>query len=54
MTPKAFAYNSRTIRVPFLTPEHASVAKRVLGVDREQNAEFVKRELVTDDNVLVM
>lgn len=43
-----------TIRVPFLTPEHATIARRALDVDREQNASFVEREITVEGAELIM
>lgn len=42
------------MRVPFITHDHAVLAKRALEVDREQNAEFVERSLVVEGDELVM
>lgn len=44
----------RTLRVPFLSAEHASIAKRALEVDREQNADFVERTIETEGTELIV
>lgn len=40
--------------MPFAIPEHATMAKRALEVDREQNAEFVERTLEVEGDELIM
>lgn len=44
----------RSLRVPFLSAEHASIAKRALEVDREQNADFVERTIETEGTDLIV
>lgn len=43
----------RTIRVPFLSPEHADIAKRVIDVDKELQPKAVKRTLAVEGEILV-
>jgi len=43
----------RTVEIPFATAEHASIAKQVIEVDAELNAQAVKRELSVKDDVLI-
>ena len=40
------------MRVPFISSDHAQIAKRAVEVDREQNSEFVERELIVEGDVL--
>jgi len=42
------------MRVPFANQEHATIAKRALEVDREQNAEFVERTITVEGDELIM
>ena len=44
----------RTLRIPFHTPSHALVAQRALSVDKEQNAQLVKRQIEVDGSDLVV
>jgi len=41
------------VRIPFASPEHASIAKQVIEVDPELQASAVKRSLETEKEVLV-
>ena len=43
----------RTVRIPFVSPKHASIAKQVIEVDAELQAQAVKRALLTEDEILV-
>lgn len=42
-----------TVRVPFASPNHASIAKQVIEVDKELQPHAVKRVLQVEDDVLV-
>lgn len=44
----------RTVRIPFLSSDHAKIAKDVIGVDRELQAHAVKREMIVEDDELVV
>jgi EKC/KEOPS complex subunit PCC1/LAGE3 len=46
--------DTSTLRIPFLTPEHAATAKRALDVDREVNMDLVERETALEREVLVV
>ncbi|KAF8339566.1 uncharacterized protein EI90DRAFT_2907177, partial [Cantharellus anzutake] len=41
------------IRVPFLTADHALIAKRAIEVDPERQPHLAKRTLTVEGNVLV-
>ena len=43
----------RTIRVPFLTEAHAKIAQQVIEVDKERQADSVKRHLSVEGTELV-
>jgi len=43
-----------TFRIPFTSQEHAIIAKRVMDVDKELQADSVKRMLQVEDNELVV
>ncbi|CCM00102.1 uncharacterized protein FIBRA_02129 [Fibroporia radiculosa] len=43
----------RTIRIPFGSEKHASIAKQVIEVDRELQPQAVKRTLSVEDRTLV-
>jgi Transcription factor Pcc1 len=45
--------NQSSVRIPFANPQHASIAKQVIEVDRELQPHAVKRELSLDGDVLV-
>ncbi|KAH9972811.1 transcription factor Pcc1-domain-containing protein [Lactifluus volemus] len=45
--------NESSVRIPFANPQHASIAKQVIEVDRELQPHAVKRELRLDGDVLV-
>lgn len=47
------ASNCSTVRVPFASPKHASIAKQVIEVDRELQPQAVKRTLAVEGDVLV-
>jgi EKC/KEOPS complex subunit PCC1/LAGE3 len=42
-----------TVRVPFLSAEHASIAQRTIQVDKELQPHAVKRTLIAEGDVLV-
>ncbi|KAI0250246.1 Pcc1-domain-containing protein [Lactifluus subvellereus] len=42
-----------SVRIPFANPQHASIAKQAIEVDRELQPHAVKRELSIDGDVLV-
>ncbi|KDQ14340.1 hypothetical protein BOTBODRAFT_110317 [Botryobasidium botryosum FD-172 SS1] len=46
-------WHTVTIRIPFLTAEHATIAKRVIDVDRELQPHVVKRTLEVEGETLV-
>ncbi len=46
--------DTSTLRIPFLTPDHAATAKRALDVDREVNMDLVERETALEGEVLVV
>ena len=48
------ALTRRTLRIPFHTPSHAFVAQRALSVDKEQNAQLVRRQIEVDGSDLVV
>ena len=43
----------RTVRIPFASAKHASIAKQVIEVDAELQAKAVKRKLETEDDALM-
>ncbi|RKO86311.1 transcription factor Pcc1-domain-containing protein [Blyttiomyces helicus] len=43
----------RTLRLPFSTPRHATIALQVLGVDRELKPDETQRDLSVEGAVLV-
>lgn len=52
-TETAGQWHSLTIRIPFSSEEHATIAKRVIDVDRELQVQAVKRTLAVEGNILV-
>ena len=42
-----------TVRIPFASPKHASIAKQAIEVDRELQPQVVKRTLVVENDELV-
>ena len=46
-------YVLRTVRIPFASARHASIAKQVIEVDRELQAQAVKRSLTTEEDELI-
>ncbi|KZT29749.1 transcription factor Pcc1, partial [Neolentinus lepideus HHB14362 ss-1] len=46
-------WHTVTVRVPFASARHATIAKQVIEVDRELQPHAVKRLLVVEDDVLV-
>lgn len=46
--------HSSSLRIPFKSHTLATVAKRALDVDREQNSQFVERKLTVEDSYLNM
>jgi len=49
----SFEKKKRSVRIPFVNPKHASIAKQVIEVDRELQPHAVRRELSLDGNVLI-
>lgn len=43
----------RTMRIPFASEKHATIAKQVIEVDKELQPQVVKRELSIEGNILV-
>ncbi|KAI0342776.1 transcription factor Pcc1 [Trametopsis cervina] len=46
-------WHTVTVRVPFASAKHASIAKQVIDVDKERQPQVVKRTLELEDDVLV-
>ncbi|CAE6426886.1 unnamed protein product [Rhizoctonia solani] len=46
-------WHTITVRVPFLSPAHASIAQRAIQVDKELQPHAVKRMLSVEGDVLV-
>ncbi|QRV74886.1 transcription factor Pcc1 [Ceratobasidium sp. AG-Ba] len=46
-------WHSITVRIPFISPEHASIAQRTIQVDKELQPHAVKRTLAVEGDVLV-
>ncbi|ETW83173.1 hypothetical protein HETIRDRAFT_426547 [Heterobasidion irregulare TC 32-1] len=46
-------WHTISLRIPFATTKHATIAKQVLEVDRELQPHAVKRELAVEGDVLV-
>jgi len=46
-------WHTVTIRVPFASKEHATIAKDVISVDRELQAHAVKRSMIVEGDELV-
>ncbi|KZS94263.1 transcription factor Pcc1 [Sistotremastrum niveocremeum HHB9708] len=46
-------WHTLDVRVPFVSNEHAEIARRVIDVDPELQPSSVKRHLKVEDNVLV-
>ncbi|KAI0925787.1 hypothetical protein AcW1_008120 [Taiwanofungus camphoratus] len=42
-----------TVRIPFASEKHATIAKQVIEVDKELQPRAVKRTLMVEDNVLI-
>ncbi|KAI0264477.1 transcription factor Pcc1-domain-containing protein [Gloeopeniophorella convolvens] len=51
--PREGEWHKISVRVPFATPHHASIAKQALDVDRELQPHAVHRQLALDGPVLV-
>ena len=45
--------STSTVRVPFASAKHASIAKQVIEVDKELQPQVVKRVLDVEGDVLV-
>ena len=45
---------SRTLRIPFASTKHATIAKDVIGVDRELQPHAVQREMTVEGEDLVV
>jgi len=41
------------VRIPFLSPEHALIARNVINVDKERQPNAVKRNLTVEGEILV-
>lgn len=46
-------WHTISLRIPFATAKHATIAKQVLEVDRELQPHAVKRELAVEGDALV-
>ncbi|CAE6515163.1 unnamed protein product [Rhizoctonia solani] len=46
-------WHTITVRVPFLSPAHASIAQRTIQVDKELQPHAVKRALAVEGDILV-
>ena len=44
---------SRTVRIPFASNKHATIAKQVIDVDAELQKEAVKRSLTVEGDELI-
>ncbi|KAJ3518489.1 hypothetical protein NM688_g9433 [Phlebia brevispora] len=53
MTDIELQWHTITVRVPFASARHASIAKQVIEVDKELQPEVVKRVLEVEGDVLV-
>ncbi|CAK9782478.1 Pcc1-domain-containing protein [Cutaneotrichosporon oleaginosum] len=53
-TPAVQLSHVATLRIPFLTAEHAAMAKRALDVDREVNMDLVERVTSLEGEELVV
>jgi len=42
-----------SVRIPFASEQHATIAKEVIDVDKELQSHVVKRTLAVDGNVLI-
>ncbi|KAG8970581.1 hypothetical protein FRC03_006710 [Tulasnella sp. 419] len=47
-------WHKLTLRVPFASEAHANIAKRVIDVDKELQADAVKRSMQVEGEVLVV
>ncbi|RXK36303.1 hypothetical protein M231_06439 [Tremella mesenterica] len=47
-------WHTVTLKIPFYTSQHAQIAKKVLQVDKEQNAQLVERQLEVEGNILIV
>ncbi|KAI0685516.1 transcription factor Pcc1-domain-containing protein [Cytidiella melzeri] len=47
------SWHTVTVRVPFASTQHASIAKQVIEVDRELQPHVVKRSIEVEDDVLI-
>ncbi|GAB1521749.1 hypothetical protein RhiTH_004846 [Rhizoctonia solani] len=53
MATNANEWHTITVRVPFLSPAHASIAQKTIQVDKELQPHAVKRTLTVEGNDLV-
>ncbi|KAH7341963.1 transcription factor Pcc1-domain-containing protein [Rhizoctonia solani] len=53
MTTDDNKWHTITVRVPFLSPAHASIAQRTIQVDKELQPHAVKRTLTVEGDVLL-
>lgn len=44
---------TRTVRIPFASAKHATIAKQAIEVDAELQPHAVERTLIVEDDVLV-
>ncbi|KAH9838269.1 transcription factor Pcc1-domain-containing protein [Rhodofomes roseus] len=47
------SWHTITIRIPFESEKHASIAKQVIEVDRELQPQAVLRELSVENDILI-
>ncbi|KAI0766743.1 transcription factor Pcc1-domain-containing protein [Irpex lacteus] len=47
------SWHTVTVRVPFASSRHASIAKQVIEVDKERQPQVVHRTIEVEDDVLV-
>ncbi|OBZ72080.1 EKC/KEOPS complex subunit SPAC4H3.13 [Grifola frondosa] len=47
------SWHTITMRIPFASQKHATIAKQVIEVDKELQPEVVKRVITVEDNLLV-
>ncbi|KAL6302395.1 transcription factor Pcc1-domain-containing protein [Sparassis latifolia] len=46
-------WHTITMRIPFASEKHASIAKQVIEVDKELQPQAVKRVLTVENNILI-
>ncbi|GBE87991.1 EKC/KEOPS complex subunit [Sparassis crispa] len=47
-------WHTITMRIPFASEKHASIAKQVIEVDKELQPQAVKRVLTVENNILIV